>query len=283
MVTFFRKLDAETRLQAQMVGDPAAADRFNIMASHPRTSDRLQNVTGLTASAGNAEARTNQEEYLRAIDGMIFGDAPEDGIRRGRDFQHPGLGIAFRVPPGFVMQNSAREVTAIGPQRSLIVFDRARADETPAAGTMEQYLTRVWAARASLRDVEPFTVNGMDAATATTRVSTRQGRMDARLVAIRAPESIYRFLFLTPPELSEKLAPAFKETGYSFRRLSADEIAAIRPLRVRVVTVAANDGVDALAAAMPYGSYNDAMFRVLNGLNAGSTPAPGQLVKTVRE
>ena len=128
MVTFFRKLDAWTRLEASMVGDGGAEDRFDIMASHPRTGDRVQQATQIAASARRPGEQLDQDAYLKAIDGVLFGDSPAQGFRRGRDFIHPELRIAFTVPPGFVLKNNAQQVVAARPER------RARRLRHGAAG-----------------------------------------------------------------------------------------------------------------------------------------------------
>ena len=287
MVTFFRKLNAQTRLQAALVGDAGAADRFNIMASHPRTSDRLQQVGGLTAAAGAASGaaarRLGEDDYLARIDGLLYGDALEDGMRRGRDFVHPGLRIAFRVPPGFVLQNTPQQVVAVGPGRAIIVFSGDSAEMATRAGSMRDYLTQVWAPRAGLTNVEAFSVGGLDAATGVTRASTREGQVDVRLVAIRAgPDQIYRFLFLSSPDQTAQLSGQFKETVTSFHRLSEAEAAAIRPLRIRIITVRPGDTVASLAAGMPFPGYADDLFRVLNGLDGDTDAlAAGRRVKVI--
>ncbi|NJO55268.1 MAG: M48 family metalloprotease, partial [Rhodospirillales bacterium] len=282
LVTFFGKLDANARLQAEMVGDPDAADRFNIMSSHPRTIERLRQASNLAAVRPVTATKTEEQAYLAQIDGIVFGDSPEDGIRRGRNFVHPDLRIAFRVPPGFVMRNSQRQLTAIGPDGSIIVFDSARDEEAARDQSVRAYLTRDWASSVSLRGVETFQIQEMEAATGLTRLSLRQGRMDARLVAIRtAPDRIYRFLFLTPPEATARFDEAFKQTAYSFRRLNAEEAREVQPLRIVVRTVAEGDSVRSLAEPMPFDAYDEGMFRLMNGLRAGAEVQPGQQVKVV--
>lgn len=286
MASFFRKLDRFTQLQATMAGDPQAAQRFSIMASHPRTGDRVAQAIQLAGMAPAKAARVDEAEFLSRIDGMVFGDSPEQGVRRGRDFAHPRLRIAFRVPPGFVMVNDAKQVTARGPGDSLIAFDAdmrpevARANLDPAS-----YVTRVWGGKLALRDVETFTVNGMPGATATAEVRTRAGApVDLRLVAVRErPDRLYRFMFLTPTSLTDRLSPEFRDTIKSFRRLSSDEAAAIKPLRLRVVTVRAGDTPERLAAGMPFDSHRTEMFLVLNGLRQGEPLQPGQKVKVITD
>src|SRR5205085_8753085 len=51
--------------------------------------------------------------YLRAIEGMTFGDSPEQGLVRGRNFYHPSLGIALTAPAGWQIQNSPQAIAVV--------------------------------------------------------------------------------------------------------------------------------------------------------------------------
>ena len=284
MVSFFRKLDGFTELQAVMAGDPGAADRFSIMASHPRTADRVSQALRRLAVSPRGSIRIGQDAHLARIDGILFGDHPDQGVRRDRDFQHPGLRIAFRVPPGFVMFNDPRRVVARGPGGAMLVFDAADARTASRAGRMTDYLGREWGANLPLRNLERIDVNGMDAATAGARVRTRDGEVDLRLVAIRErDERVYRFLFLTPTQVTRQMTAEMQRTTYSFRRLTREEAAQIKPLRVRVITVGTRDTVDSLAARMPFAQYRTERFLALNGLRPGDQVVPGPLVKIIVE
>lgn len=285
MVTFFRKLDAWSHLEAMTVGDSGAADRFDIMASHPRTADRVQQAAQLAASSRQPGGELGQAPYLKAIDGMLFGDSPKQGFRRGRDFIHPGLRVAFRVPPGFVLKNTPQQVAAIGPRGALIVSDlEQRTDVARRVPDMATYLTQVWASKVRLAGVERLSIDGAEAATGVTRLQTRSGVVDARLLAIRdTPDQIWRFLFIAPPDESQRLQGEFQRTAMSFHRLSPQEAAAAKPWRIDVVTIRAGDTSERLAERMAVGDYRLETFRVLNGLLTGGPLTVGQPVKIVSE
>jgi predicted Zn-dependent protease len=124
----------------------------------------------------------------------------------------------------------------------------------------------------------------MPAATGVARVNTSKGAMDVRLVAIRgAPDRIWRFIFLSRPSSTLGLQENFKQTAYSFRRLSAEEAAAAKPLQIDVVPVQASDTADTFAKRMTVDSYPLETFRVLNGLDAGERLQSGKEVKIVVE
>jgi predicted Zn-dependent protease len=282
MVSFFDKLDAHTRLEATIAGNATAADQFGIMSTHPRTADRIEQAIKLARVSAVPNPRFERDTYLWRIDGMAFGDDPKQGIRRGREFVHPELGFRFVVPPGFSLFNSPKQVVARGPERSLVIFDMEAEAKARNVGPLTAYLANDWGGRLSVRNVERITINGLDAATGQARIQTRNGPMDVRLVAIRErAERLYRMIFVTPPSLTGPLATELQRTTYSFRRLTREEAAAIRPLRIKIVTANPGDTPQSLASRMPFETYRLEWFQVLNDLKRGQPLVPGVKVKII--
>ncbi len=58
---------------------------------------------------------TNRDAFLTAIDGMLYGDDPKQGIIDGNNFIHPELRFAFDAPSGYSLVNGTRAVTIYGP------------------------------------------------------------------------------------------------------------------------------------------------------------------------
>ena len=280
MSSFLETMGAQAALARKIAGKRGDGPQGGLFASHPRTADRVR------AAAGAAQARfggkRDRETYLRRIDGMIYGDSPEDGFVRGRAFAHPVLRIAFTAPPGFHLQNAPEAVVGTHPSGATMRFDEA-ALASPSLSTW-RYLRGVWASKVPLTRIERTQVDGMDAVAASTRVRTASGVRDVRLVAIRpAPMRVYRFFFATPPQRTKEFSVPFRQMIASFRRLSPGQVANLRPLRLRVVTVVPGDTVESLAARMPFNEFRTERFRVLNGLRSGERLQPGQLVKIVTE
>ncbi|RMD61060.1 MAG: hypothetical protein D6826_10945 [Alphaproteobacteria bacterium] len=281
MAGFLEKLLADSRLEAELSGEPGRADEFNIMQTHPRTIDRVRAAMAAAGVSAVAQPMRARDIYLAKIDGLLYGDDPDEGFIRGRRFLHPKLRFAFEVPAGFRLVNTSRAVLAKGPDGAVIVFDRAR---KPFAGAMTAYLTRVWAQGVALSDVEAITINGLAAATGWTRLNTRRGVRDVRLVAIRSDDdAIYRMLFVTTPAQTTALELDLRRTTYSFRRLSPAEAAALKPLRLRIHTVRPGETVTGLAAHMAFPDHRLERFLVLNGLARDARLTPGDKVKLVLE
>jgi predicted Zn-dependent protease len=277
MASFLSRLEANAALEATIAGHPGTQDKLDIMATHPRTPDRVRQAIAEAGGYQVADPIVGRDLYLRKVDGLLYGDDPKDGVVRGRRFIHPGLRLQFEVPPGFRLVNGRDKVVAAGPGGSALQFDRA----PQAGGDPRRYLVEQWAARVRLDGVESTTVNGLPAATGVVRSGSGA---TLRLVAIGFdPQAIYRFVFLIPRDAPAATAAALQRTAVSFRRLSAAEAAAVRPQRLQILTVAAGDTVESLAASLPFEDYRTERFRVLNGLQPGDRLKPGQLVKTIRE
>jgi predicted Zn-dependent protease len=162
-----------------------------------------------------------------------------------------------------------------------MIFDRAT--ET-FDGSPEDYMAKVWAPKITARP-QHLDINGMPAAAVSGQLTKRDGTVQkVRLVAIRYDaRTIYRFLFLIPDAGVEKYEQAFDRVARSFRRLTPEQAAVLKPYRVRVVAVALGDTVASLANRYPYRSFQRDRFLVLNALGPDAQLTPGQKVKLIVE
>ncbi len=225
------------------------------------------------------DQRLAGDEFLLALDKTLFGDDPEQGLRRGREFIHPGLNFRFKAPPGFALRNTPKAVIARHPNGATVIFD---GDELGPNLSMGRYLSDVWLDGVGLRDIDRLTINGMEAATGSARIGTRNGPRDLRAVALRfSGETIYRFLILTPPGVTAALSEDLRRMTYSFRPLTGREVANARPQRIDIYAVEPGDTVATLAAAMPYETLQSERLRVLNGLAPDDALRPGRLIKII--
>lgn len=266
----------DDRINRQKRGSTAGVDW---LASHPATPDRVKaarmhaDESGVAAGAGDR----NHDVLLRAMDGLLYGDAPEQGMVRDRSFVQQRLRIGFTAPPNYALINTAKAVFARGPDETIAKFDVARKEPGVEIG---DYLATVWAEGVELKKLDRFRVNGLEAAGSTARV----GRYNARLVAIQtAPDTVYRFLMGTLPSVGTQQDAALRALVMSFHVLSEQEARAIKPLRIRVVTVAKGETAVSLGARMSFSDFRTERFRILNGLKPGEQPKTGTLVKIVGE
>lgn len=282
MISFLGKMGANSRLQAQVAGrDPEELDERDIMSTHPRTRERMQQAMQLAGARGG-HGTIDRDGYLQRIDSMIYGDSPEQGYIRDRTFIHPGLRLSFKVPEGFAMHNTPDAVLAISEKKKVIIkFDDA---DEPFDGEMTSYITDDWAKERDLQDLAATRLGALPAATAKTYIDTRHERLLARIAAIRFDSKrIFRFIALAPGEGVANLPGAFQETIASFRTLSKAEAAAVRPWRVKIARIQPGDTAWSLGRRMPFTKFQTEYFRMLNGLEEGDRLIAGNKMKLVVE
>jgi len=254
--------------------DPRAQD---FTSSHPATPERVQNaLANARQFSGPGAGERDKADYLATLDGVIYGEDPSEGFARGRKFQHPKLGFTFTAPPGFSLDNTAQAVLGLkdGGGEAL----RLDVVSVPAEQSLPQYLRSGWMDNVDTASVEEFTVNGFPAATAT---ATGE-QWSFRLYAVRFGSDVYRFIFAAKSK-SAAVDRTFRESVATFRRMSLKESEQVHPLRLKIVTVGANDTVESLAHRMAITDRQVERFRVINGLAANERVKPGDRLKIVVE
>lgn len=273
-----RFLGAMSRFAAYKAAvGPGQDRRPDFLASHPTTPERVDFATRAAREFGAPGiGEVDRNRYLEGIDGIVFGDDPSQGYVRERSYVHPSLGIGFTVPPGFVIDNTSDAVLATGTDGTALRFDAVR---LAVGADLGEYLASGWVNGLVERSVQTFAVNGMPAASAE---ANAKGWV-FQIAVVQAPSgATYRFIFA-----NEAKTPGFdaaaSATVKSFRRLDQRELAALKPLRIKVIATVAGDTEESLARKMRGVDRPRELFRALNNVDAGTQFAAGTRVKIVAE
>jgi predicted Zn-dependent protease len=265
--------DAELRQSAQANIDPRAPD---FLSSHPATPERVQNAQATARQLAALNGERDRQSYLSAVDGMVYGEDPSEGLVRGRHFLHPKLGFTFVAPEGFTLDNTAQAILGVreGGGQAL----RLDVVRVPNEQPLTDYLNSGWIENIEPKSIEGLTISGFPAATAT----AKGDQWAFRLFAVRFGSDVYRFIFAAK-RMTPEVDRAFRDSIGTFRRMSLAESKAARPLRLRILTVGNGDTVEQLASRMAASDHKVERFRILNGLEPGERLKPGDLVKIVVE
>ena len=283
MTSFLEKMRANSQLEALVAGrSPTDIDAYDITATHPRTIARVQQAAALAANGARVSQVRQRDTYLDTINGMIFGDGPDQGYVRGQRFVHPELRFEFTVPDGVILRNTPEQVVASSAaDQAQIVFDNA---PKPFQGNMSTYIARDWASGIRLNGLEAITINGFEAATATVSGKIGNAAAELRLLAIRFDSRrIFRFMFLAPTAAMRRLTVPLQRTTFSFRRITPVQAAALKPKRLQVVQADAGASARTYAARMAFDKYPRERFLVLNGLEENGSLNGRNRVKLVVE
>lgn len=257
--------------------DPNNDQSLDFLSSHPNAPQRIELARRHARAFGQEGTVVDrgQDWYLAGIDGLLYGDSPEEGFVRGNTFMHGVLGIRFDVPDGFVIDNKVEAVLATGPGDIAIRFDGVADSKHDS---LSNYLTSGWVAGLVPGTVRETQVNGLPAATA--RASA--DKWDFDVTVIRIEKQIFRFLTAVPKGNSQ-LDSVANILRASFQRMTPQQVAALKPLRVRIATVKLGETVATFASRMMGTDRKLELFRMLNALSATDTLSPGQRVKIISE
>ena len=282
------------RIAARAGFDPNAAARFlssmgrfaaitdtvenesdDFLSSHPSTPERIKRVLdaarGLGAEGGwSALGRAN---YLKAIDGLAFGDSPSQGVIVGQQFIHPGLGFTFFVPKAYSLQNTSTAVVGLAGDGEAVRFDSAEVPETMA---LTDYLKSGWIAGLDEQSVAAESHNGVDMASGAAK--TEQWYF--RITAVRFEGDVYRYIFASRTGDAD-FAERASETISSFRSAKASDTRKIKRTVLRIVTANEGDTIKNLAAKMSGVGNGTELFLVLNSLFPDDPITPGTQYKIV--
>lgn len=279
MASFLETLGANDKLRAELTGRDAKSETPSWLLSHPRTAQRVKEAAAAAQfTAGQGDLR--RDPYLAAINGLVYGDSPEQGFVRGNKFIHPGLGFTFTAPEDFSLQNSATAV--LGRNKS---GNAMRFDSGPASGVsdMGRYITETWQPKLQPGNVRYLTINGRPAASANATATSNGKPLPLRLYAIRFDNNlIYRFIFTGAPPSDVTLQRQFDRAAESLRGVTRNE-RQLKPRRIEIVRVQPGDSVQRLARRMSVEGDPERFFRVLNDLGPNDGLQAGSRVKIISD
>lgn len=244
-------------------------------STHPDPAKRV--VRALTSSkAYPAATYRNNDGHMAAINGMLYGDDPQQGVVEGQQFLHPDLKMKFTAPTGFGMQNGSTAVSINGNGGQGVLTTAAYNGDKQAyvAAAIKSVAGDI---RTAAGAIQQTTINGIPAFYSITRITGKSGPVDLTIFAYEFGASQV-FHFAT---IAQAGATTFNGMYESMARMTASEAAAVKPRILRVVTVGKNDSISTLAARMAYSSMQTERFRALNGLGSNTSLTSGQKVKIV--
>jgi predicted Zn-dependent protease len=249
--------------------------------SHPLTDDRIKRANRTAEATGHGPdvLPDHEDRFLKQVDGLLWGDDPEQGYVLGRRFIHPGMGIQFEAPEGFFLTNSPRAVLIDGGE----VRGQFGGAVMPPGGLpayvdalMREVLGQ--AANAKVGPAQRTVVNGVDAIVVPAVVQGQQGQAEVTVTAFQG-RGREGFHFITAGGVGNE--QAILALIGSFRLLSPAEAASLRPRKIRVVTVGQGDTIATMARRMAVPDHHVEAFLMLNDRDPKPELRPGERVKLI--
>ena len=254
----------------------------NWLETHPEPLARVKEIQPEVQqlSAGRTGLVRNRDAMLRAVDGIIYGDNPEQGVVRGASFIHPPLRFRIDFPNGWDIQNTPEQVMAKAPGADVymlleqVQMPRGNGVDNIARAQMESAGFRMLSGS---RD----RINGLDAFIGLYQGSL-QGLGDVRVRAAHIVHNgnVYLVAGFAAPNIFDPLDSAMLMSLRSFKPLTADEAAAVHPNRIDIYVVRPGDSWESIAERSG-GVIKPATLAVMNGAEPNSQPMVDARIKIV--
>jgi predicted Zn-dependent protease len=257
-------------------------------ASHPRTSERIRNISGEIAVMKRRHSKALKrpilrEPYLRKIDGILYGAANGSGYVSGRRYVGTRHDYTLLVPEGWAVSLVGADVTMSLASKDL------RAEMTvqslPRAGVSGD-VARDFARRAGNQGLEvlgPVTKAGLPAgegALVRLRGKTKDGRrvIIQKCFLVRFDRA-YVLTFTAPEERAENTDELFMNLTGSINWMSDAEARSYPAPRVTLYTATEGDTWSRIAAEKLGSGEKGRELAVFNGAEPGRQPKAGMLIK----
>jgi len=219
------------------------------LATHPSEAERIAAARDRVAqlAAGQADPRSGRVEYLRRIDGLVFGSDPRQGFFRGDTFYHPDLRFKFTAPDGWKSQNMTSAVVAVSPQQNgAVQLTLARSEDAGQAASAfaAQQGVRVWRPTRHRFNGVPATVTPFEA-------QTEQGVVRGYAAHLEHGGHVFQLLTYAPQGVFDSYDDAFERAIASFAPVTDPAILEIAPTRIDVVQLERPMSLRQFAAQQP--------------------------------
>jgi predicted Zn-dependent protease len=276
-----REMPATYRTLAR-ISAAAGSSIPNYLSTHPDPAAREGTVRQLaaTAVAGRTDLKVNRDSYLRSLDGMVFGEDPQQGYFEGDRFYHPGLTFQMDFPAGWKHQNTHQTVMAGAPDQSAVMqLSLVSTNNLSPSQYVSQLQSSGRIARAEGRSE---TVNGAAAWIGRIYVQDEQGQTGSLAYALINQASGRAFQVLGQTQQAgsgdeqEILASA-----RSIRRLTDANRLSASPAHLRVAAATKSGSFASVVAAMGSQGATIDQLAIINGVETDDPIRSGQLLKLV--
>ena len=248
------------------------------MSTHPDPENRQawasRTVAGLQTDL--SRLAVNRPDYLRRLDGIVFGENPREGFFQGAAFRHPDMAFRMDFPQGWKGRNERQAVGAMSPNEDAVVVLQL-AQGANAQQAAQQFLSQQGV---ETGDTSRRQIGGFPAVMATFRGQTEGGFVRGLVGWIEYQQRVFEIVGYTPEDRWSQYNGAFTASINSFRRETDAAVLNVRPRRLSIVSLNRPGTLDALMRDYP-STVEPKVVALINNLQGTSTLAAGDRFKRV--
>ncbi len=247
-------------------------------STHPDPGNRIKATEDRLATVQEnlANLKVGRDEFLKVIDGMVYGENPRQGFFRGPLFLHPDLKFQFQFPNGWQTQNASDAVIGMSSAQDAIV--ELRGAQGTAAQAAQAFFAQqgVVAGRTSQNSI-----HGFPAVTGEFSAQTSQGTaLQGTATFIEFSGATYQVTAYSTSAKFNTYSSAMQASVTSFDRLTDAAALAVQPMRLSLATAPRAMTLGQFNSQFPSGVSLDEVA-LINGIGPTDPLRSGQTVKRV--
>jgi predicted Zn-dependent protease len=252
-----------------------------LFSTHPDNDARFQEVVRAAKRHKSGTAtRVGRDSYLRALDGLTFGDSAKEGVVRGNNFYHAPLNFSVSFPAGWRIDNQSDRIVAT-PRSNNGLIQVSLSDRNKRI-TPRQFMTQRLKLE-GIRDGKAFSANGLQGYTARAYSNTPWGMRTVRYAIVYRGDSVYVFAGASKQKNnSRKYDADILETASSLHPLTRAEKKLAGEKKLKIIRAPAGTRYATLARKSALSNYPEEQLRLLNDQYPRGEPKTSQLLKVVR-
>lgn len=255
------------------------------LSTHPDPLDRHSKVGKWSkeeqSKYPNKEFKVNRNQYLRMLEGLVYGEDPRQGYKEGNTFYHPDLKFKFPVPTNWQLANSPQQVQ-MAPKDGKAMMIFTLASEKSLTEAANNFVTQN---KLQKKEDVNLTVNGFPAKAIVSEQVDQQGTVNLNIVTyfIQDGSTIYMFHGLAEPANFLAYKNLFRNTMEGFARLTDQSKINVKPDRIHIEQV---NAPMALSTALRNAGIKSDRFEemaIVNGMQLNDQLKRGQLIKVLKK
>src|SRR5215203_2773895 len=283
MAGFFKTLERKG-------AESGAAELPDFLSTHPNPGERnvavAQLATEWKQKLNLANPKINGNEYLKRIEGLIYGEDPKQGFLESNVFYHPELKLQFSIPENWAYQNTPQAVQLAskdGKAMMMLMLAPGTSLREAATGVMQQY-------KLQAVDSRDINVNGLSALAVVADQQPQQDQQQQQQQAasirtlsyfIQHGSNIYHLIGVSAVNDFNTYSPYFENSMRSFKELTDAAKINKKPERVRIKTVRQDGTLEQALRGNNVQEKRLQEFAILNGKLLTDRVAAGSLIKVI--
>jgi predicted Zn-dependent protease len=261
----------------------------SFLSTHPLSERRIEEINKML-EPGDASLRVARPEYLKRIDGMVYGDNPRQGYVEGGAFYHPELQIALQIPAGWKYQNSPKQFIMAPDDEKAAVFLSAETTNKDLGVYLQEQLTAFKDSQVKEMSRSPLRINGLNAVRGVydVRPKPQEGQeatgtpMAVDIHCIRKGGQVFTFVGYASETDFPKYGAAINAAIRSFQPLTDPGKLNRRPMRIGLQTARSGETFRQTLQRLSAPEKQWKALEMMNGLALDQAVGAGRAVKILR-